>query len=115
MSKHKHNPQGREKAAKAAKAPAVQRPDVDFPQQGEKVTGLQYTLRVSAPAEAGRVELSVDQGDWRPCRESVGYWWFDWADYGPGEHEFTARVHTLDGRVLLSEPRQCVVELPLAL
>ncbi len=86
------------------------RPAVDYPAQGEKIAGPQYTLRVCAPPAAGSVEVSVDHGDWQPCRSSVGYWWFDWAGYEPGEHELIARARTLDGTLLLSEPSQCFVE-----
>lgn len=65
---------------------------VDYPQEGEIVTAAEYTLRLSTNAAAG-VEVSIDGKDPKPCRESVGHWWFDWSGYGSGPHTVVARVN----------------------
>lgn len=51
---------------------------IDYPQDGETVRAGHYSVRltVSAPAE---VQLRVDGGDWRSCREAVGHYWLDWS------------------------------------
>ena len=41
---------------------------VDYPQQGEKITAPCYTFRVGAAGDPERVEISIDQGPWQPCR-----------------------------------------------
>jgi hypothetical protein len=84
---------------------------VDFPRQGETITGASYTLRISAPADVQRVDLAVDQGEWRACRQSAGYWWYDWSGYENGEHEVTARLVTAEGRAINAEPHEFFVRL----
>ncbi len=83
-------------------------PVLDYPLQGEKISAGQYSVRVAAPG-AKAVEVAIDQGDWRACREAVGYWWFDWSGYEAGEHEVVARVRTPEGRVARSEPHEFFV------
>ncbi len=90
----------------------AQRPTIDFPLQSEKITHPHYTIRVGAPAEARRVEIAINQGAWQVCRLAVGYWWFDWADIIPGEHEFIVRAQEKGGDWLVSETRQCFAVLP---
>lgn len=85
---------------------------VDFPRQGERVSSAQYTLRVSAPDDIKSMDVSIDQGDWQPCRKSVGYWWRDWSGYDSGEHEIVARIETSDGKFVSCEPHEFFVELP---
>ena len=77
---------------------------VDYPRQHERIAWPQYTMRFSAPDDARSMEVSIDGGDWRSCRKSVGHWWFDWFGYGEGEHEVVARIRTDDGRIVSSEP-----------
>lgn len=66
---------------------------VEFPDEGETLIGTSYAFRISATPAAKAVELAIDRGDWRPCREAVGYWWYDWSGYKDGEHEAAARTH----------------------
>jgi hypothetical protein len=66
---------------------------VDYPVEGEIVTSSRYTFRFKTPAASG-VEISVDGRDFVPCRESVGFWWFDWSGYQAGPHTAQARVRT---------------------
>lgn len=80
---------------------------VDFPQFNERITSPHYTFRIQTNV-SGPVEVSVDDGPWTPCRESVGYWWFDYAGGEPGRHQLIARVHSPNGE-LQSDPRAFVV------
>ncbi|MBI4347614.1 MAG: hypothetical protein HY553_12220 [Elusimicrobia bacterium] len=93
-----------------AATPAAQRSRpavrVEYPQEGEAVAPPAYTFRVAALPEANSVEVSVDGGDWRPCRESVGLWWFDWADYAPGPHSLVALSRVGTSVCALSETRK---------
>lgn len=85
------------------------RPDIEFPHQDETIVSPTYTLRVAAPDAAEALDVSIDQGAWRPCRKEVGYWWYDWSDYADGEHEIIARIRGRGGRWRMSAPRQLLV------
>jgi hypothetical protein len=65
---------------------------VDFPQEGEILTSPSYTLRVSTSA-VENVHISIDGRDFQPMRESVGFWWYDWANFGAGAHTL-GRAHS---------------------
>ena len=84
---------------------------VDYPRQGETIDGVSYTFRISAPANVQKVEVAVDQGAWQPCRQSAGYWWFDWSGYDSGEHEITSRLVTAGGKPIIAEPHEFFVSL----
>lgn len=94
------------KARTARSGPAVR---IDYPREGERLSHPSYTLRVAALPEARDVEVSIDGGQWRPCREALGLWWYDWSDYGPGEHTLQARSRIADGVSATSEPRRFTV------
>ena len=66
---------------------------LDHPQQGEKIASPDYTLRVGTVGDVERVEISIDQGPWLPCRYSVGYWWHDWTGYPAGRTVPARRSH----------------------
>jgi hypothetical protein len=70
---------------------------VDYPQENETITSYNYTFRVSTPAEADIVEMSINNGPWMPCRSDVGYWWYDWSNMQPGKYQIRARMHTKAG------------------
>jgi len=78
---------------------------MDYPQQGEKITAPYYTFRVGATGDPERVEVSIDQGPWQSCRQSAGYWWYDWSGYTSGRYQAVAKAWARDGRVVTSEPR----------
>jgi len=81
---------------------------VDYPMEGEMITYRTYTFRLSArPAE--RVEISIDGEEWLPCRQSVGYWWYDWCHFSAGLHSLQARIASAGNRELKSKPRQFIV------
>lgn len=84
---------------------------IDYPRQGETITGEGYTFRISAPLDSRVVEVAVDQSDWRPCRQASGFWWFDWAGYESGEHQLVARLVTAEGRPISTEPHEFLVAL----
>ena len=97
------------KTPKAAKSPAVL---LDYPQAGEAVRPGHYAVRVAAKPEV-RVEVSVDGAPFQPCREAVGYYWFDWTPATPGEHTLVARAKNGGPRYAVSEERTVlVVETP---
>lgn len=83
---------------------------IDYPEQNEKVTAPAYTLRIGALAGARKVEVSIDDRAWQPCRPAVGYWWFDWAGYDSGRHEVACRAQLADGRVVEAESREFLVD-----
>lgn len=84
---------------------------VSYPSERETIAHPSYTFQVAAVGQAAAVELSIDREDWRPCRDAVGLWWFDWSGYGSGEHEAVARLRRPDGTTRLSEPRVFEVKL----
>ena len=86
------------------------RPEIDYPQSGEKIVSRQYTLRVGAPEAAEEVGVSINQGPWQFCRRAAGYWWHDWSGYEAGEHEVIARARAKNTRWLVSKPRKFEVE-----
>jgi hypothetical protein len=77
---------------------------IDHPKNGEAV-------RIGTPNQ-GIVELSIDGSEFKRCRHSVGYWWYDWCNIPSGEHVLVARlVDPQKGRTLKkSQPVKCVVE-----
>ncbi len=100
------------KKTKVAVKPAEVRAVLDYPQQGEKITAPQYTFR--AGTFGGDVELvtiSINQGPWEPCRNSAGYWWYDWSGYAEGRCQAEVKARTKDGRVITSKPCKFQVAL----
>ncbi len=77
---------------------------LDYPVNAEKITAPGYTLRAGTVGDAERVEISIDQGDWRSCRHSVGYWWYDWGGYAEGRHRAEVRACLKNGRTLTDGP-----------
>ncbi|MDE2314522.1 MAG: hypothetical protein KGL04_10175 [Elusimicrobia bacterium] len=102
------------KTARARTAPR-KTPDevrVDYPQNAEIVLSPYYTYRISVTTpEAAKVALSINGGDWLACRESLGFWWFDWQGYKPGAHVATARADKKNGRFAISAPRRFKVKI----
>ncbi|MDD5209131.1 MAG: hypothetical protein PHV36_07075 [Elusimicrobiales bacterium] len=83
------------KEHKSKKVITVAEVFVNYPQQKECITGSEYAFRIEA-GTAGRVEISIDNKEWQPCRRAGGYWWYDWSGYLPGNHVATARCQTQD-------------------
>jgi hypothetical protein len=116
----KRNPK-REEIPQAPVTPALKTPrrkvkpaqqkryvQVDYPMEGEMIASQTYSFRISAsPTE--RVEISIDNQEWLPCRLSVGYWWHEWCHFSAGPHSLRARIPSAGNRDLKSKPRQFTV------
>ena len=81
---------------------------VDYPKNLENITARHYAVRMGASDCTG-VDISVNDQPWQPCRHAVGYWWFDWSDLQPGNHQLVARMHKRNGEYLISKRRRCKV------
>ncbi|MFH1368149.1 MAG: hypothetical protein ABII64_03380 [Elusimicrobiota bacterium] len=82
---------------------------IDYPTEGEVVSGLAYVMRIGA-SEGGSVEVSVNGADWTSCRNAAGYWWFDWGYFIPGPHTIKARLVDSTRKVIkISAARKCMV------
>ncbi|HAM36570.1 MAG TPA: hypothetical protein DEB40_14760 [Elusimicrobia bacterium] len=79
---------------------------LDYPTEGEVITSASYTFRISAPKNGDKIEVSINQGEWLPCRQEGGYWWYDWSGYEPGEYQIRARMHAADGKMKLTMLRR---------
>lgn len=84
---------------------------MDYPAEGDRLTCDVYTIRIHAETPLA-VELSLDGSPWQACRESLGFWWYDWAGYLPGRHELKVRRLGPDGRWLESSVRTVTAGLP---
>ena len=84
---------------------------LDHPQQGEKITAPHYTFRIGTSGDIARVEISINKGPWQPCRNSVGYWWYDWSGYMGGRYQAVAKAQTKNDQVFTSEPCKFQVAL----
>lgn len=84
---------------------------VEYPRHNETITSDRYTFRIAAMPGVRRVEVSIDEGRFEPCRQSDGAWWFDWSGYVPGDHEIAARMQLPNGHFYTTENRYFTVEL----
>jgi len=52
---------------------------IDFPREGDVVPNKgHYAVRIGAK-HGNKVEITFDNKSWHRCRESVGYFWYDWS------------------------------------
>jgi hypothetical protein len=79
---------------------------IDHPQQNERLRGPVYVIRLGVGG-ADSVEIAIDQAPWQKCRQTSGYWWFDWSAIAPGKHTLVARMKTADSRWYKTPPRTC--------
>jgi hypothetical protein len=79
---------------------------IDHPQQGERLLAPVYVIRMGVGG-AEEVEICFNNGAWKPCRLTSGYWWYDWSAIRPGRYTITARMRTADGRWFRTPPRNC--------
>ncbi len=88
-------------------APIAAKADItiDCPVEGEIITGRTYTFRLSA-IHPRSVEVSFDGKDWKSCRESVGYWWYDWSGFQAGPYSMAARMTDKNGKVSKAQVRR---------
>jgi len=81
---------------------------VDFPRESSTISGPYYSVRIGA-LEADTVDVCINQGDWLTCRHAAGYWWYDWADFEPGEYQIVARAR-IGGQTNVSKARTLMVK-----
>ena len=80
--------------------------DIDYPQASETVARGHYAIRISGCE--GECHVSIDEGDWQPCRSAEGFCWFDWNPTQTGRHRLSAR--TRSGNKWLKAQRTCEVK-----
>lgn len=92
---------------RGARSPIDVRPSVRVkcPVEGEVVAMPSYSFHLTAESGSVGVEVSIDQGPWLACRESLGLWWYDWNGFDKGEHEIVARARIPGGFGASSSPR----------
>jgi hypothetical protein len=83
---------------------------IEYPRHNETITSKDYTFRIVAMPGVEKVEVSIDEAGWQPCRQSGDSWWYDWSGFGSGEHELVARLQLSDGHFHTSERRFFAVE-----
>ncbi|OGR87028.1 MAG: hypothetical protein A3J74_03065 [Elusimicrobia bacterium RIFCSPHIGHO2_02_FULL_57_9] len=84
--------------------------NIAYPIEGEIVSSPHYTFQIGTAPEAMRVAVSIDGGEWQPCREALGLWWHDWQDYQPGRHQIQVRIEKERGRMEISPIRRFLVQ-----
>lgn len=83
---------------------------IDHPSSGDKIGCHHYAVRISCSGvSGGAAEIAIDANPWQPCREAVGYRWFDWHLVSPGKHTLIARLLD-DGGAVLCESAEVVCE-----
>jgi len=87
------------RAKTPARAPAKPAPglavSIDYPAEGETVQSGPYSIRVSA-AGADAAQVRVGDGEWADCRESLGFFWYDWSSQA-GQARIAARARAGQG------------------
>jgi hypothetical protein len=78
---------------------------IDLPHPNETLPRGPYRFRVTAPADAREVRISIDDGPWQPCRHDQAHWHMDWASVATGEHVAVARLIEADGSMMVTQPR----------
>lgn len=79
---------------------------VQCPAEGEEIEGTTYSFHIEAAPGILGVDISIDQGDWLPCREALGLWWYDWTGFAKGEHQIEARAFVGEGMMAGASPRR---------
>jgi hypothetical protein len=82
---------------------------IDYPIENEMVFSGHYAIRISCPQNTS-VEVSIDGGPWQACRQSNGYFWFDWWPEKGGVHNISARPAGLNKKK--APVRTCTVSEP---
>jgi len=76
---------------------------IDYPLYNEIINQCHYVFRIGSSSN-GHVELCLNDGEWLPCRHSVGYWWYDW-NATPGTYTAVARITTPEGVMTTKQKR----------
>jgi hypothetical protein len=99
---------------RSKKAPAAKKSadsagvSIDFPLEGEEILSGHYAVRISAEPGVS-VEINVGGSEWYECRESLGFYWFDWYPSKPGQNRLSARLKSQDGKGRDVAERTCQV------
>lgn len=101
----------------AREAPIISSSRIDFPRDGQSVSGREVPVGgfAWAPREGvARVELRLDEGQWEPCEiveSTSGDAWVQWRTslkIGAGEHALTVRCVDKNGAVQVAEERDVI-------
>jgi hypothetical protein len=82
---------------------------VEYPKEGERINSTHYAFKISARFPVVKVEVSLDGGAWKACRQAAGHWWFDWTGFSSKNYVLHARARTKDGAEHMSSVRRFVV------
>ena len=82
---------------------------VEYPKEGERINSTHYAFKISARIPVVKVEVSLDGGRWKACRQAAGHWWFDWTGYSPKNYVLHVRARSKEGAEHLSSVRRFVV------
>ena len=84
---------------------------IDYPQENEIINHPNNTIKIGTNVNC-KVEVSIDKGDWQPCRFAEGFWWYDWLNCSSGKHKIAARLCDSNGKVLKNtNTRKCKSEI----
>lgn len=72
---------------------------IDHPINSETVYQGHYAIKIGASGD-GFVEISFNDGDWKPCRNNSGFWWYDWSDFSTGATKIVARLRNETGKTI---------------
>lgn len=82
---------------------------IDHPKNRENITHPHhYAIRIGASG-GENVEISIDNSSWHACRQSAGYYWYDWHSLSKGEHKIVARMKLPNGKFKKSKITRVVV------
>lgn len=84
---------------------------VEHPQIGQRSYFPESEYQVLDSSIEG-LEISIDDGVWRPCRRGDGCWSYEWSGYQAGRRQAVVRIRPHRGA---REPRQTclfLVDLP---
>ena len=82
---------------------------IDYPSNGKKIQPGHYSVRIGASG-GGTVQVSINGGNWKDCRPSAGYYWYDWVSIPQGNHKISARIQISSGKHKKSKIVRCTVE-----
>lgn len=84
---------------------------IEYPKEKEIIVHPSYTIKIGTNKN-NNVEISIDSGDWQPCRFAEGFWWYDWSNYSDGKHRIVARIFDDTGNMLKkSKIKQCIYRI----
>jgi hypothetical protein len=67
-----------------------------YPVGRQIITSETYTMKIYTCVSVQKVDLLIDETEWKSCRESGGFWWFDWFGYSSKEYTLQAYATLTD-------------------